>query len=152
MSLKPKTRLKKKPINAIKALKKLSANVGKSGGVKVGFPKDSNAYPDGTSVIMVALVHEFGSPSQGIPERSYLRSTLVENKTKYKSFMKKLAKQVVSGKIDMKQALGLLGLKVEADIKDKITEISEPALTSREGNPLVLTGHLRRSVTHQVGE
>ena len=32
-------------------------------------------YPDGTSIPMVALVHEFGSPSRGIPARPLFRRT-----------------------------------------------------------------------------
>jgi len=145
-------KVKKSPTKAIKRIEALAKEVNKEGRVKVGLPADSGDYPDGTSTVMVGAVHEFGSPAQGIPERSFLRSTTAENRRKYKNLMNKLAAQIVSGKITKEKALELLGLTVTTDVKDKITSIKEPELTSREGNPLVLTGHLRRAITYQVNK
>lgn len=116
----------------------------------VGLPRDSNAYPDGTSVILVGLVHEFGSIVKGIPERSYLRSTIRENRRAYKKFMADLAKSVVQGKRTIEQAKQLLGLKVASDVQEKITTLDTPPLKYRDGNPLIDTGHLRQSITFVV--
>jgi len=145
-----KVRIKKKPIKAKKRLDKIDKALNGPGNVKVGLPKGSNNYPDGTSVIMVGLVQEFGSPVRNIPERSYLRSTVAGNKRKYKALMRKLAKQISEGKMTLNKALNILGLQVQSDVQDKITSISSPALKNREGNPLVDTGHLRQSITYQV--
>ena len=40
--------------------------------VRVGVPS-GDAEADGTSVAMIAAVHEYGSPAHGIPERPFLR-------------------------------------------------------------------------------
>lgn len=150
--MKSKTKIKKTPDKAIKEIERLAAIANQKKLVKVGLPKNTGNYPDGTSTIMVGAVQEFGSPSRNIPERSYLRSTVSEKRRIYKMFMRKLAKQIISGKIDMDQALNLLGLKVSSDVKDKITQISSPPLKHRDGNPLIDTGHLRRAITYQVNE
>jgi len=145
-----KSKIKHSPDEAIKRLEEIAKSLKTPGSVLVGLPKGSNDYPDGTSVIMVGVVHEFGSPSRGIPQRSFLRSTIVEQRSKYKSLMKKLTRQFVSGKITSEKMMGLLGLKLQTDVREKITDIKEPALKSREGNPLIDTGHLRQSIVFEV--
>lgn len=151
--MKSKTRIKSKPDKAIRQLEKINKSMrGKDDRVKVGLPKGSNDYPDGTSVIMVGAVHEFGSPSRNVPQRSFLRSTMQEKRRTYKRMFVKLSKKIVDGTIDKKKALNLLGLQVQTDVKQKITDIKEPALVSREGNPLIDTGHLRQSIVYEVGD
>tara|TARA_R110000822_G_scaffold84867_3_gene199034 strand:- start:14825 stop:15274 length:450 start_codon:yes stop_codon:yes gene_type:complete len=148
--MKSKTHIIKSPKKALKDLEKLTKSLIGDDLVKVGLPKNSNDYPDGTSVIMVGAVHEFGSPSRGIPERSYLRSTINGNRAKYKSMLKKLAKKIIDGKLKKKQALGLLGLAVQGDIIQKISKGIPPP--TKQGTPLIDTGHLRQSITYQVGD
>lgn len=150
--MKSKTKVLKRPEKAIKELEKLGSLLQGPTSVKVGLPKGSNPYPDGTSVIMVGTVHEFGSPARGVPARSYLRTTLVERRKEYREMIGKLAGHIVSGKLTMDKALDLLGLKVQGDVQMKIETIDTPALKYREGNPLIDTGHLRQSITYQVGE
>ncbi|HQL09719.1 MAG TPA: hypothetical protein PLE35_08990, partial [Lentisphaeria bacterium] len=50
--------------------------------VNVGVPAGRKE-KDGTPVAMIAAVHEFGSPSQGIPERPFLRVAVQRNRQKY---------------------------------------------------------------------
>lgn len=148
--MKSKTRVKNTPTKALKRLQKLGDSLKGPNLVKVGLPKGSNDYPDGTSLIMVGSVHEFGSPLRGVPQRSYLRSTISEGKKKYRGVFKKLAEKITRGQMSKEQALETLGLLVTTDVKDKITDIKAPPLTSRDGNPLVDTGHLRQSITYEV--
>lgn len=150
--MKSKIKVKQKPINAIKAIEKIAKNMQGANSVKVGLPKGSNAYPDGTSVIMVGTVHEFGSPSRNVPERSFLRSTIVDHRRAYKSLFRKLSKKIISGDIDTTKALNILGLQVQTDVREKITDIRTPPLKNREGNPLIDTGHLRQSIVFKVGK
>ncbi len=150
--MKSKVKIIKKPKDAIKELQRISKSMGGPDSVKVGLPKGSNDYPDGTSVIMVGVVHEFGSSSRNIPQRSFLRSTVQEKRREYKTMFKKLSKKIIDGLITKKEALALIGLQVQTDVKEKITDIKEPALKHREGNPLIDTGHLRQSITFQVGD
>ena len=145
------TRIIRSPEQALRELERISRVFGRGpNGVKVGLPQGSNDYPDGTSVIMVGAVHEFGSSR--VPERSFLRSTVIEKKRDYKALFRKLTFKIIKGDIDARTALGLIGLAVQTDVQDKITDIDSPPLVYREGNPLVDTGHLRQSITFEVDE
>lgn len=150
--MKSKINIKKKADKAIKNIEKISKSMKGATSVKVGLPKGSNEYPDGTSVIMVGTVHEFGSPSRGIPQRSYLRSTVVTKRREYKTLFRKLSKRIVKGSMTAKKALSIIGLQVQTDVREKITDIKSPPLKSRRGNPLIDTGHLRQSIIFKVGK
>lgn len=145
-----KPNIKRSPAKAIKRIEQIAKEMKGEGQVKVGLPEGSNAYPDGTSVIMVGAVHEFGSPSRNIPERSYLRSTMQNNRRAYKKVLSKLGRMIATGEMDADKALETLGLKVENDVKATLTNLKTPVLTSRDGNPLIDTGHLRQTITHKV--
>jgi len=145
------TRIIRTPDQALKEIERIGKMFGKGpNGVKVGLPQGSNDYPDGTSVIMVGAVHEFGSSR--VPERSFLRSTVIEKKRDYKTLFRKLSYKIIKGDMDTKRALGIIGLAVQTDVQDKITDIDSPPLVYREGNPLIDTGHLRQSITFEVDE
>ena len=143
-------RIVKKPNKALAILEKLADRFEKAGSVKVGLPKDSNDYPDGTSVIMVGAVHEFGSPARNVPQRSFLRSTVQEKRRKYKRLFRKLSKKIIEGKLTTEESLNLIGLTVQTDVRAKIHDIKSPELKHREGNPLIDTGHLRQSINYEV--
>lgn len=150
---KSKVEIKKHPKKAISRLEKIAKELNSGDdSVKAGLPRGSNNYPDGTSVIMVGAVHEFGSPSRGVPERSYLRSTIEGNRSKYADTMKGIGARIAKGEISKSEGLQLLGLILQTDIKDKIIDLKSPSLTYRDGNPLVDTGHLVESITFQVGD
>lgn len=149
-------KIKQSPDKILKHLEKLSAlDIGEKD-VQVGLPKGSNAYPDGTSVIMVGAVHEFGSELRNIPERSYLRSTIIGNRREYLKFIRGLAKKLISLDMTEEKALRLLGEKVKSDVQRKIVSLDDPPLARpREDgsdNPLNDTGHLKQSITYQVGD
>jgi len=55
-----------------------------------------------------------------IPERSYLRSTFEEKRSSYVEALKKMLAKVYEGKLSIAQVLGVLGLKMVADVKGKI--------------------------------
>lgn len=145
-----KTRLIKGPENAIKKLEAFDKKLRGDDSVRVGLPKGSNNYPDGTSVIMVGAVHEFGSPKRNIPQRSFLRTTLVENRRKYKRIFRKAALGLISGNFSREQALGLIGTQVVSDVQNTIRLGISPSLKSREGTALWDTGHLIESITYEV--
>ncbi len=149
---KSKVRIIKRPDKAIREIEKIAKNLSGPDSVKVGLPKGSNDYPDGTSVIMVGAVHEFGSPARNIPQRSFLRATVQEKRKDYKKLFQKLGRAVLFGDMVSQKALRILGLQVQSDVRQKITDIQDPPLKSREGNPLVDTGHLRQTITFQVGD
>lgn len=144
-----------KLVNADKARKtidRIAKNLNGADLVKAGLPKDSNPYPDGTSVIDVGVAHEFGRPDQGIPERSFLRSTLAENRREILKDMGTVGARIALGQITPERALGQMGLKLQTMVRDTIANGIDPALTSREGTPLWLSGHLIDSITYKVGK
>lgn len=134
----------------------LAAAKRKGAHVKVGLPRGTGAYPDGTPVIMIGVVHEFGAPAAGIPMRSFLRSAISEGDAEIKRLIRKVARAAMKGKIEERQALELLGLKAASMVQAKIVsgpfEANAPATVKRKGSssPLIDTGLLRQSITYQV--
>lgn len=129
--------------------------VGGDTDILVGVPKDAQPYPeDGTSVAMVAAAHEFGNSQ--VPERSFLRSTFDEQQKKYIGMASKLFKKVVDGKMTTLKIANLIGSEAQDDVIDKINSIKTPpnsaATIARKGedNPLVDTGHLKKSIRYEV--
>ena len=130
----------------------------KRAAVKVGLPRGSGAYPDGTSVITVGIVNEFGAPGAGIPMRSFLRSAIAENDAEIRKGLRRVARAAQDGAIQERQALALLGQMaaslVQAKIVDGPFEPNAPSTISRKGSssPLIDTGLLRASITYEVVE
>ncbi len=151
-----KTKIKggKKIEKALKELEKIGNAPNK---VLVGLPNDALPYPDGTSVIMVGTVNEFGSADGRIPERSFLRSGLERNQQMFLNFWKrKFAKAILTGEIKPAKALALLGQLAQDAIQQQIVAIKTPAnkqaTISEKGssNPLIDTGHMRQSIRWQI--
>lgn len=122
--------------------------------VKVGLPKGSLPYPDGTSVINVGLWNEFGT--KDIPERSWLRTGIKKNLKKYKRINREGLKKVLRGTSTVEKSLNILGAIAAGDVKENITSIKKPAnakstvRAKKSSNPLIDTGHLRASITFEV--
>lgn len=136
----------------------------------VGLPSNAEPYPDGTSVIEVAVDHEFGSDSprsyessrgnkvsvSGVPERSFMRSTAKEKRAAWSKKLVDGIGDAIKGKGTFVDAVSRVGIIAESDIKQKIVEIDDPPNSPQviedkgSSNPLVDTGHLTRSITHAV--
>lgn len=120
-----------------------------SRGLKVGVLGDQ-----GSDLVMVATYNEFGTES--IPERSFVRSTLAENRPKYQKAMQRGLEAIIDGRATVDTVLNLIGLEAVADIQKKITDIrtppNAPVTIAQKGsdNPLIDTGRLRQSVTFSV--
>jgi hypothetical protein len=106
--------------------------------------------------VLVASVHEFGSPKSGIPERSFLRSSFDENLRDYDRSMKKAAKRVMTSQ-QLRGEFRLIGEEYRADVIEKIKSNIPPPLApetqerkARDGAPdkqaLVDTGQLLNSI------
>ncbi len=93
-----------------------------------------------------------------IPERSFIRSTLHEQRDEIIALKKKLLGQILDGKMNTEKALGILGAFLADKIKLKIVAIKDPpnkASTIRKkgtSNPLIETGQLRNSITYEVNK
>lgn len=117
--------------------------------------KDDERF-DGGSNATVYAVHEFGSPSKNIPERSSLRSTIDGHARQYTELSKHLCGMVMDNRLSPKQAHGILGERVLADIKRTIQRGVPPPLkdatVARKGSSkqLIDTVQLLNSITYEV--
>lgn len=135
--------------------------------VHVGVLADNGgtAVHPGSNITMIELaaVHEFGSPKNHIPQRSFIRATFERPET-YKTLQSmgaKYAKAIVNGKMNAEQALGRIGAwaasQIKATIKNRQTtgpdpQELKPATIERKGStlPLVDTGRLINAITWLV--
>lgn len=91
-----------------------------------------------------------------IPERSFLRSGWDENKGDIEKKIETMLGSVIEQGLDPDTFLDMIGLEVEGKIKEKIVELSSPPLSDAtaenkgSSNPLVDTGSLVDSISHQV--
>lgn len=117
----------------------------------VGVLGNAPRHPSGLNLADIATFNEFGTDT--IPARSFLRSTVDENKN-YDAEIRALVRNL--GARGALQALELLGMKITADVKRKIVELDEPpnapATVEKKGssNPLIDTGRLRQGIDYEV--
>lgn len=118
-------------------------------GVQAGEVND-----DSQLIAEYAAYNEFGT--EKIPERSFMRSSFDENLPAIKADMDRRYGQVVDGSITARQALGLIGLRHQDQIKDKIdTNIpppNAPATIEAKGSShtLIDTGAMKNSIHYIV--
>lgn len=124
----------------------------------VGF-FDTAHYTDGTPVAYVAVIQEFGHGK--IPPRSFMRSTISEQREAWQKTLAQGASRVLADKLTVEQMLEAFGMMAAGQIKKKIAAIMSPGLNpatlaarERRGNtstkPLVDTGTLISSVSSKV--
>lgn len=126
--------------------------------VYVGIPAKSNKThnDDGVTLAELAMVHEFGSPTNEIPERSFLRKPFFDKKAEISAFAKNQIALALVGRTTAKEALGLVGERARDIAKMAITEGVEPELKpktiKRKGSskPLIDTGQLLNSIDYEV--
>lgn len=76
----------------------------------------------GLTNAQVGAIQEFGSPSRNIPSRSFIRATFDRFREQYIAMLKPEIKKVYGGEGDMEKALGRVGVKMAADMKNSITQ------------------------------
>lgn len=126
----------------------------------VGYPASETGgiqYPDGTPVVLVAAVNNFGSQSRGIPARSFMeagaQAALAGDAGRVAAELVPLLNQ---GALDVPEILRQMGPYAEASFKGVFTgqewapnaEFTVEAKGSSQ--PLIDTGLLRSSLTHVV--
>lgn len=106
-------------------------------------------------LLIIASANEFGT-ERGIPQRSFIRSTVDNLEDKYAHEIERLANHLIEGRYSKFQALSILGQLVEGDIKNTIITLKEPpndpSTIKNKGsdNPLVDTGLLGGSIRYVV--
>jgi hypothetical protein len=136
---------------------------------RVGFPAEqTEQYDDGTTVLQVAAVHEFGAPSRNIPIRAFVRPSFDEGIDKLQKHADKMLLSVADGKRTPEQAIAALGAFHAGQMKDKVKKgpfaplkqqtilNKNRRIIGRKGTegfamnstPLIDTGEMIQSITH----
>lgn len=135
---------------------------------RVGF-FPSAKYEDGTPVAYVATIQEFGSPTEGIPPRSFMRTTAEAQRGAWQATARQGAQAVTKGNATGLQVLDVLGQQAAGDIRKSISRVVSPPLKQatidarlrkradkttlgKLDKPLVDTGTLLNAVTSEVGD
>lgn len=125
----------------------------------IGYPASETggiAYPDGTPVVLVAAVNNFGSSSRGIPARPFMSEGAEPAIAATAPIAEALIPALNAGKATVENILGEMGPFAEAAFKEKITQgpwepNSEQTIAEKgSSKPLLDTGLLRNSLTHVV--
>lgn len=132
-------------------LKKMSTNV------LVGYPETSGDYDDGTSVVMVAAAHEFGTDT--IPKRPTLKKGVDAAREDINDFISDEAAKVVSGDASPASVMDGVGAIAVASVQQAIVDLKSPpnapaTIRAKKGktNPLVNDGEMKGSVTFIVSK
>lgn len=128
--------------------------------VTVGVHPYAGNYPSGVPVSVIAATQEFGSPEQGIPQRSFIRATVDAKMDRLNAMRIDLVGKIIDGKLTPKKALDILGTYLQVQVQNRIDSNIGPRLSPayarwkvRQGKPprtLVLTRLLYRSITYAV--
>ncbi|RAW93963.1 MULTISPECIES: hypothetical protein [unclassified Photorhabdus] len=123
--------------------------------VLVGLPAGSGEQ-DGTLLVVIGAVNEYGSADGYIPERSFLRVPIRQNQDNIKKAFRSLTGQVARGDITAFQMLDQIGAKAAGYCKEAISAGIEPANAEStvrakgSSTPLIDEGILRAAITHVV--
>lgn len=72
--------------------------------------------------VKLATIHEFGAPSRGIPERSFIRAPFAQHREEYIELLAALVKAAVyEGRMPYTKALRIVALKMATDMKLHVT-------------------------------
>jgi hypothetical protein len=124
--------------------------------------KDISPEMVGMSVARVARINEFGATIKTkkakiiIPERPFMRLAYQRIRTKRQNVQKKIAKQIIEGKITPEQSFKQIGLFMEGEIVDSIKNggwvANAPSTEKRKGfnKPLIHTGQMWQAVASKV--
>jgi hypothetical protein len=134
---------------------------------KVGWFPDAKYPENGTQVAYVAAIQEYGSPTNNIPPRPFIRPAISQSQGDWARIIADGSRLVVRGQQSVDGVLGLAGAQAQADIQAQIEATSSPPLkastlrarmyrrrlkniSEAPNTPLRDTGHMIASVTHVV--
>jgi len=129
--------------------------------IDIGF-FETDKYPDGTPVSLVAASNELGVPDQGIPSRPFMRMAYKDKKDEWNRLAGNLFARVAAGKMDWDKALNQIGLVIVGDVKQSITDntfdpLADSTIAARArrskshtDKPLIDTSRMLTSIKHKV--
>lgn len=116
--------------------------------IQIGIFKEAGKN-DGEYISEYAFKNEFG---EGVPERSFLRSTMNENESKYQDFAIKTFEKT----LDANLTANIIAEMCVDDVKKKIASNLPPPNSpetikrKKSSKTLIDTGMMRNSVTYRV--
>lgn len=129
--------------------------------IDIGF-FETDKYPDGTPLSLVAAANELGVPDKGIPSRPFMRTAYKDKKGDWNRLAGELFTQVAAGKMDWGKALNQIGLVIVGDVKQSITDntfepLADSTIAARArrskshtDKPLIDTSRMLTSIKHKV--
>jgi hypothetical protein len=144
-----------------KVLDALKADIMKKSYVKVGLlaGKRQNRDNETQTNADIGFKHEFGSFSEGIPPRSFLRMPIEEKRNTIIEYMSSKSVEDTLVKKGVENALALVGVMVENVIQDAFEtkgfgkwQPNSQFTVDKKGSssPLIDTGQLRRAIWSEV--
>jgi hypothetical protein len=109
------------------ALKEIESKVGNVGWITGSRYEDVNGKA-GLPVAHVAAIQEFGSPSNNIPARPFLRPTITAKKQVWSKLGEDGIRAVFKGKATISVVMEKIGQAAAGDIKEAITRLVSPPL------------------------
>ena len=107
------------------ALRDISSKVSKAATLQVGFLEGSTE-ADGTSIPMIAAIHEYGAPRAGIPPRPYFRTMIEAHSKEWPGTISTILNQT---KFDSEKALKQTGEVISAELRQSIIDLNSPPLS-----------------------
>jgi hypothetical protein len=129
--------------------KKKSTHKKQSRKAKTSVDENDKPFP---LIAEVGFWNEFGTEDGRIPERSFLRATVIENAKKYIALNVKVVQRVFAGTLDLLQGLQRIGIVSETDVKKAIKDFNTPpnapSTIKKKGidSPLKYKGVLAQSI------
>lgn len=125
-----------------------------------GIPNDETSREDSGEITNAELgiIHEWGAPEKGIPERSFMRSTMSEERENLGRLGKVQIAECLEGNTSPHDVFATIGAYLQGKIVDKITDgefkPNNENTVKRKGSskPLIDTGQLRGAITYEVRE
>jgi len=120
--------------------------------LRVGFLEGARYTDTGTPVALVAAVQEFGSPANNIPPRPFFRTAIEQNKQKWADRIAELLPEMESADAALNMAAEVIEDDVRMSIRDGGWAPNAPSTLRQKkfDKPLIDTGHMARSVNHDL--
>ena len=133
-------------------LDKLEKNLKSQKLAMVGIFGNKNARDDYTTNVKVGMKHEFGSFSEGLPRRSFLKDPLALKRKEFLKRARKIIDKDISDSVDSDQILEKIGVLGETIVQEAFETggFGTWKPISRSGSILIDTGQLRSSITSKV--
>lgn len=128
--------------------------------VDIGIIGEGKMGPKGASVAAYGAVHEYGSPKQNIPRRSFIQMPLQVRQKQIEDAAQRVFKKATESDLDIKRVFKTIGIAAEAQIQDAFDSSGfgtwapdSEATVAAKGSDSVLidTGLLRKAIASRVG-